>query len=165
MMGGGPGGGGGMGMGPGPRGGGPGGMGLNNLADEDGAVYDPKIARRALAYLAPFKLDTLFVVVMTVASAALMTIGPVLTKIAIDNHIAVNDMVGMSIFLGLTIVAYTGAFLTNWAQFNVMTRVGQQMLQKMRGDMFRHIQKLPLTYFDKIPSGVVVSEYFLPRKW
>jgi ABC-type multidrug transport system fused ATPase/permease subunit len=39
----------------------------------------------------------------------------------------------------------------------VMTRVGQQMLQKMRGDMVRHIQRLPLTYFDKIPSGVVVS--------
>jgi len=50
MMGGGfGGGGGGMGMGPGPRGGGPGGMGFNNLADEDGAVYDPRIARRALA--------------------------------------------------------------------------------------------------------------------
>jgi len=38
-----------------------------------------------------------------------------------------------------------------------MTRVGQRMLQVMRGDMFRHIQRLPLTYFDRIPSGVVVS--------
>jgi ABC-type multidrug transport system fused ATPase/permease subunit len=157
MMGGGPGGGGGMGMGPGPRGGGPGGMGLNNVSDEDGVVYDPRIARRALGYLAPYKLDTLFVVIMTVLSAALMTVGPVLIKIAIDNHIAQGDVVGMTVFLGLTILAYTGSFLTNWAQFQVMTRVGQQMLQKMRGDMFRHIQRLPLTYFDRIPSGVVVS--------
>jgi ABC-type multidrug transport system fused ATPase/permease subunit len=31
------------------------------------------------------------------------------------------------------------------------------MLQKMRGDMIRHIQRLPLTYFDRIPAGVVVS--------
>jgi ABC-type multidrug transport system fused ATPase/permease subunit len=158
MMGGGfGGGGGGVGMGPGPRGGGPGGMGLGNVADEDGAVYDPRIARRALAYLAPYKLDALFVVIMTVSSAALMTVGPVLTKVAIDDHVAKGDVVGMSIMLGLTIVAYTGAFLTNWAQFQVMTRVGQQMLQRMRGDMFRHIQRLPLTYFDRVPSGVVVS--------
>jgi len=74
MMMGGPGGGG--GMGPGPRGGGPGGMGLNNLADEDGVVYNPRVARRALAYLAPFRIDVLFVVLMTFVSAALLTVGP-----------------------------------------------------------------------------------------
>jgi ABC-type multidrug transport system fused ATPase/permease subunit len=158
MMGGGfGGGGGGMGMGPGPRGGGPGGMGLNNLADEDGAVYDPRIARRALAYLGPYKLDALLVVLMTFTSAGLLTVGPVLTKIAIDDHVARGDILGFTSMLGLTIVAYTGSFLTNWAQFQVMTRVGQQMLRKMRGDMFRHIQRLPLTYFDRVPSGVVVS--------
>jgi ABC-type multidrug transport system fused ATPase/permease subunit len=160
MMGGGfggGGGGGGMGMGPGPRGGGPGGMGLNNVADEDGAVYDPRIARRALAYLDPYKLDALLVVVMTFTSAGLLTIGPVLTKIAIDDHIARGDILGFTLILALTVVAYVGSFLTNWAQFQVMTRVGQQMLQKMRGDMFRHIQRLPLTYFDRVPSGVVVS--------
>jgi ABC-type multidrug transport system fused ATPase/permease subunit len=155
MMGGGPGGG--MGMGPGPRGGGPGGMGLQNVADEDGVAYDPRIARRALAYLGPYKLDALFVVVMTVSSAALMTVGPVLTKIAIDDHVAHGDITGLSVMLGLTVLAYIGAFLTNWAQFQVMTRVGQQMLQKMRGDMFRHVQRLPLPYFDRVPSGVVVS--------
>jgi ABC-type multidrug transport system fused ATPase/permease subunit len=149
--------GGGVGMGPGPRGGGPGGMGLNNLADEDGVAYNPQIARRALAYLKPYTRAALFVVVMTVTSASLMTIGPVLTKIAIDDHIANGDITGFTVILGLTILAYVAAFLTNWAQFQVMTRVGQQMLQKMRGDMFRHIQKLPLTYFDRIPSGVVVS--------
>jgi ABC-type multidrug transport system fused ATPase/permease subunit len=158
MMGGGfGGGGGGMGMGPGPRGGGPGGLGLNNLADEDGAVYDPRIARRALAYLGPYKLDALLVVLMTFTSAGLLTVGPVLTKIAIDDHVARGDILGFSAMLGLTIVAYIGSFLTNWAQFQVMTRVGQQMLRKMRGDMFRHIQRLPLTYFDRVPSGVVVS--------
>ncbi len=157
MMMGGPGGGGGMGMGSGPRGGGPGGMGLGNVVDEDGAVYDPRIARRALAYLGPYQLDALIVVIMTVTSAGLMTVGPVLTKIAIDDHISRGDITGFTLMLGLTIVAYTGSFLTNWVQFHLMTRVGQQMLQKMRGDMFRHIQKLPLTYFDRVPSGVVVS--------
>ena len=129
MMGGWGGPGGGVGMGPGPRGGGPGGMGLANVADEDGAAYNPRIARRALAYLGPYKLDALFGVLMTVVSAALMTGGPVLTKIAIDDHVAKGDITGMTVMLGLTILAYIGAFLTNWAQFQVMTRVGQRMLQ------------------------------------
>jgi ABC-type multidrug transport system fused ATPase/permease subunit len=98
-----------------------------------------------------------FALLMTVAQAALLTIGPVLVKIAIDDHVAKGDIGGMTVFLGLTILAYFAAFLTNWSQMQVMTRVGQRMLQNMRGDMVRHIQRLPLTYFDKIPSGVVVS--------
>jgi len=141
----------------GGRGGGPGGMGLANVADESGAAYDPRIARRTLVYLAPFKLAVLGALLMTVAQAVLTTIGPVLTKIAIDDHVARGDVLGMTLFLALTAAAYLGAFLANWAQMQVMTRVGQQLLRVMRGDMFRHIQRLPLTYFDRVPSGVVVS--------
>jgi ABC-type multidrug transport system fused ATPase/permease subunit len=154
MMHGGFGGGGGGGL---NRGAGPG-M-LSNVADEDGVAYDPRLARRSLAYVGPFKLDVAFVLLMTVAQAALMTVGPVLTKIAIDDHIAPpnTDISGATVFLGLTILAYFAAFLANWAQMQVMTRVGQRMLQNMRGDMIRHIQRLPLTYFDRIPAGVVVS--------
>jgi ABC-type multidrug transport system fused ATPase/permease subunit len=139
------------------RGAGPG--ALSNVADEDGVAYDHRLARRSLAYVGPFKLDVAFVLVMTVGQAALMTVGPVLTKIAIDDHIAPpnTDISGATVFLGLTILAYFTAFLANWAQMQVMTRVGQRMLQDMRSDMIRHIQRLPLTYFDRIPAGVVVS--------
>src|SRR5205823_14121140 len=67
------------------------------------------------------------------------------------------DIAGMTIFLGLTVIAYFAAFLTNWAQMQVMTNVGQRLLQTMRGDMVRHIQRVPLQYFDKTPACVVVS--------
>jgi ABC-type multidrug transport system fused ATPase/permease subunit len=130
---------------------------LSNVADEDGAIYNPRVARRALAYSRPHRGAIAFALVMTIAQAALLTIGPVWTKVAIDDHVAQGDISGTTIFLGLTVLAYFAAFLTNWAQMQVMTRVGQRMLQKMRGDMVRHIQRLPLTYFDGIPSGVVVS--------
>jgi ABC-type multidrug transport system fused ATPase/permease subunit len=144
------GGGGGLNRGAGP------GM-LSNVADEDGVAYDPRVARRALEYMRPYSGQVLFALLMTIAQAALLTVGPVLTKIAIDDHIAQGDISGMTVFLGLTVLAYFAAFLTNWSQMQVMTVVGQRLLQKMRGDMVRHIQRLPLTYFDKIPSGVVVS--------
>src|SRR5437868_12773227 len=117
IMGGGGGGGGGAGLGGGlNRGAGPG-M-LANVADADGAAYDPRLARRALAYVIPFKWDIAVVLTMTVAQAALMTVGPVLTKIAIDNHIAPpnSDIGGATLFLGLTILAYFAAFLANWVQ-------------------------------------------------
>jgi ABC-type multidrug transport system fused ATPase/permease subunit len=149
------GGGGGWGGGGLNRGAGPG-M-LANVADVDGAVYDPRVTRRALAYVKPYRWSVAFALLMTVMQAALLTIGPVWTKVAIDDHVAKGDVIGMSIFLGLTVLAYFAAFLTNWAQMQVMTNVGQRLLQQMRGDMIRHIQRLPLQYFDKTPAGVVVS--------
>src|SRR5579864_9432060 len=143
--------GGGRGMGPGI---------LANVADVDGAVYNPHVTRRALQYIKPYKWGVAFALLMTLLQATLMTVGPVWTKIAIDDYVhpgGVSDIGGMSLFLGLTILAYFGAFLTNWGQFQVMTNVGQRLLQTMRGDMVRHIQKLPLQYFDQTPAGVVVS--------
>jgi ABC-type multidrug transport system fused ATPase/permease subunit len=141
------------------RGGGPGPGMLANVADVDGAIYNPHVTRRALAYVKPYKWSVAFVL-MTVAQATLMTIGPVWTKIAIDDYVhpgGVSDIGGMSLFLGLTIAAYFGGFATNWAQFQVMTNVGQRLLQTMRGEMVRHIQRMPLQYFDRTPAGVVVS--------
>jgi ABC-type multidrug transport system fused ATPase/permease subunit len=130
---------------------------LANVADVDGAVYNPRVTRRALAYVLPHRWGVAVALAMTVAQAALMTIGPVWTKVAIDDHVATGDIVGTTLFLGLTVLAYFMAFLANWAQMQVMTNVGQRLLQTMRGDMIRHLQRLPLSYFDKIPSGVVVS--------
>jgi ABC-type multidrug transport system fused ATPase/permease subunit len=159
MMGGGGGGGfggGGGGFGGGlNRGAGPG-M-LANVADVDGVVYDPHITRRALTYVRPYRGGVSFALLMTVAQAALITIGPIWVKVAIDDYVATGNVTGMTVFLGLTLLAYFGSFLTNWAQFQVMTNVGQRMLQSMRGDMVRHIQRLPLQYFDRTPAGVVVS--------
>ncbi|MBV9327581.1 MAG: ABC transporter ATP-binding protein [Chloroflexi bacterium] len=156
MMGGG-GGGGGWGGGMNRGGGGPGPGMLANVADVDGAVYDPHITRRALTYVRPYRGGVAFSLLMTFAQAALLTIGPIWTKVAIDNYVSTGDYIGMTVFLGLTLLAYFGSFLANWAQFQVMTVVGQRMLQSMRSDMVRHIQRLPLQYFDKTPAGVVVS--------
>jgi ABC-type multidrug transport system fused ATPase/permease subunit len=150
MGGGGGGFGGGMNRGAGP------GM-LANVADVDGAIYNPHVTRRALQYVKPYKWGVTFALLMTFAQAALMTVGPVWTKVAIDDHVSKGDITGMTIFLGLTVLAYFGAFLANWAQMQVMTVVGQRLLQTMRGDMVRHIQRLPLRYFDNTPAGVVVS--------
>jgi ABC-type multidrug transport system fused ATPase/permease subunit len=143
------------GMGGLNRGAGPG-M-LANVSDIDGAIYNSHVTRRALAYAGPYKLGIALALLMTLAQAGLMTIGPVWTKVAIDDHIVSGDIPGMTVFLGLTVIAYFVAFLANWAQFQVMTNVGQRMLQVMRSDMVRHIQRLPLQYFDRTPAGVVVS--------
>ncbi len=129
---------------------------LRDLPDVQ-AAYNPRIAKRAVAYLAPYKWMAVAALSLTVFGAVMTTSGPILTKTAIDSYIAKGDRVGMTVMMLLTIATYLAAFMANWGQLFIMTRVGQQMLQTMRGQLFRHLQDLPLTYFDNIPSGVVVS--------
>ena len=45
--------------------------------------------------------------------------------------------------------AYGIAFLANWAQLYITTRVGQDVLRTIRTEIFEHLQMLPLTYFDR----------------
>jgi hypothetical protein len=65
----------------------------------------------------------------------------VLTKIAIDNHIAVGDWVGMTVFSDHRCLHPLDP--DQLGAFHVMTRVGQRDAAKMRSDMFRHMQRLP----------------------
>jgi ABC-type multidrug transport system fused ATPase/permease subunit len=137
-------------------GGGGGLMWMRDMPDED-VAYNPRVARRALAYVAPYKGAAAVAIGLTVLASILTTIGPALTKIAIDTYIARRDVGGMTVVMALTIGVYLAAFLANWAQLNIITRIGQQMLQTMRGQLFRHLQRLSLAYFDRTASGVIVS--------
>jgi ABC-type multidrug transport system fused ATPase/permease subunit len=124
---------------------------------DDMAGYNPRITRRAFAYVKPYRLLAGLALGLTFFAAIMTAIGPVLTKVAIDSYISVGNIGGMTLYLGLTIAAYGAAFLANWAQLYITTKVGQDVLRTIRNQIFAHLQKLPLPYFDRVPSGVVVS--------
>ncbi len=121
------------------------------------AAYNPEITRRALRYVAPYRTQAVAAVLLTIFAAVMTSVGPALVKVAIDSHIATGDIPGTTLVLGLALGTYGAAFLANWAQLYITTKVGQQVLQTVRGQIFRHLQKLPLTYFDRVSSGVIVS--------
>jgi ABC-type multidrug transport system fused ATPase/permease subunit len=153
-------------MGMGGGGGAAGGLGIGrggadriNVPDswDDMAGYNPEVTRRAFAYVGPYRLLAGLALALTLFAAIMVAVGPVLTKVAIDSYIATGSIPGMTLFLGLTLAVYGVAFLANWAQLYITTRVGQDVLRTIRNEIFDHLQRLPLTYFDRVPSGVVVS--------
>jgi ATP-binding cassette, subfamily B, multidrug efflux pump len=134
------------------------GYGLRNVADyEDGVKYDKNLAKRTLGYAKPFKRQIALALTLTVVAAITTAIGPILNKIAIDTYVGRRDLPGLTAIVLLTLLVYSATFLCNWAQLYIITKVGQEMLQAMRSQLFRHLQKLSLSYFDRVPSGVVVS--------
>lgn len=84
---------------------------------------------------------------------------PYLIKIAIDNHL----MIGKTDFSILVIICliYLGLSLTNllfsYLQFNLLQNAGQSIVAQIRKDLFLHISKQSMSYFDRVPSGSLIT--------
>ena len=82
---------------------------------------------------------------------------PYLVKVAIDEHIAVGDITGLTVITAVTLVVYLINYVASARQIVIMSQVGQEILMTLRAQLFRHLQRLPLGYFHRVPTGVTVS--------
>ncbi len=134
------------------------GPGLRDMGDiEDVAPYNPQIARRALGYVKPYRRLVIIALLLTVFAAGMNMLGPFLVKIAIDGYIAKNDLPGLTVITLLTLLVYLANFVATSRQTLIVSEVGQKLLRTLRLQMFQHLQRLPLTYFDRHITGVIVS--------
>ncbi len=88
--------------------------------------------------------------------------GPLVAKKIIDNHIAKAATQGLEfkpiaillfVFFGLAVI--TAIF--RYGQYILLQMGANRIIQKMRNDVYQHIQTLPIRYFDRLPAGKVVS--------
>ena len=127
--------------------------------DEDryGTVYDHRVVSRIIPYILPQKrLLAAATVAMVVFSATQVAV-PWLIKIAFDDYIWVGDYSGLTwivaLFMGNTLLNW-GA---NYAMEIALIKAGQRVLYRLRGDMFSHLQRMSLTFFDKTEVGRIMS--------
>jgi len=137
-------------------GGGPGGM-LHHYHDVTGKAYDPRIMARLLRYLAPHWAAVAGALVAMFLAAAANLAAPYLLKLAIDQFIARGDLGGLNRIALLTVTVFFLAYAATWQQTWLMAQVGQNILATMRAQIFRHLQRLGLNYFDTHESGVTMS--------
>ena len=148
-----------MGGGGGMMGGrGHGGSGPGNL-DEDvfGKAYDHHVVTRFLPYILPHKLLLAAAAVSMLALTASLVAGPWLIKLGIDGFIENGDLAGLSLVVGLFFLSAAVTFGAGYAQELTMGIAGQRVLFQLRGDMFRHLQKMSLSFYDKTEVGRIMS--------
>jgi ATP-binding cassette, subfamily B, multidrug efflux pump len=112
---------------------------------------------RLLPYLRPFKwmigLVLAFVLIYTLLGLA----SPYLMGVAIDNFISKKDTAGLVqialLMLGAYLLNNLFQALANW----LMAKVSQDALKALRRDLFQHLQKLSIAYFDTNPAGGLMS--------
>ncbi len=132
--------------------------------DEDeilGKAYDGRIVRRLVPYLKPYRLIILVSLVLLLFSSAMDLAGPYLTKVAIDHNIAPANgkptMSGLPLILALYVASLTLGFVLKYTMNYMLQWVGQHIMYDMRTQLFGHLQRLNLQFFDKNPVGRLIT--------
>lgn len=101
----------------------------------------------------------LLIVVLTFVfvSSAMALLGPYLIGHIIDAYIIPQEFAGMGIVIGWLIMVYIGHSATLYLQNYWMVGIAQQVIYRMRTGLFQHMQRLPVSFFDKRQHGELMS--------
>lgn len=119
--------------------------------------FDWKILRRLLGYVKPYKLKLSLSVILLLGVALFELAGPIITKHAIDVNIAGKDYEGLIrtvlLFFGLLAIA----LIIHYNQIYNTSKVGQLAVYDLRIEVFRRLQALPVSYYDRHPVGRLMT--------
>jgi len=117
--------------------------------------------RRRLATLArltrPYKVRTAFSVVSLLAATATALAPPFLSKYALDDGIRRHDLGKLWWIVGAFLVAGLLNWAMSYAQTYLTGWVGERILADLRNQLFRHLQRLSLGFYERTRAGVIVS--------
>ncbi|TQR09664.1 ABC transporter ATP-binding protein [Psychrobacillus soli] len=99
----------------------------------------------------------IMVLLLVIASSALALFGPYLIGIIIDKYIAKSVFAGLANIIGLLIIVYVFLSVTMYLQSYWMIGIAQQTIYRLRTGLFNHLQKLPVSFFDKRQHGELMS--------
>jgi ATP-binding cassette subfamily B multidrug efflux pump len=136
-----------------------------------GKAYDSRLMRRLLTYLRPYRWQVTIAMVAIVLKTFCDVMGPYLVKVAIDRYLAPTNgtasglsswlsprpLTGIEqisfIYLGLLIFGFVLDFLkTYFVQW-----IGQKIMFDLRSQIFRHLQRIHVGFYDKNPVGRLVT--------
>ena len=118
---------------------------------------DRYIIVRLLNYIKPFKGLIAGAVALTAGGAILTPLRPWLTRIAIDDHIAKGDHKGLAVVSLLMLLVIVLDGVKQYAATWLTQLIGQKAVYNLRMDIFRHLQRLPIRYFDRNPVGRIIT--------
>jgi ATP-binding cassette subfamily B protein len=122
-----------------------------------GKAYDARLMRRLLGYLWPYRLQAGIALASIVSASVLQLAQPYLMKIAIDRHIATGSLEGLdriALAFGAILIA---SFVLEYTQTVVLQTTGQRIMFDLRMQIYRHLQRLDLQFYDRNPVGRLMT--------
>jgi ATP-binding cassette subfamily B protein len=122
-----------------------------------GKAYDLRLIRRLWKFIIPYKRLFYLTMLLLPLQQAFGVAQPYLMKIGIDQYIAGKDLWGLQNVMLLFLAALIGETVAAFAHHYFSMLVAQRCLADMRAAVFAHVQKLPMSYFDRNPVGRLVT--------
>jgi ABC-type multidrug transport system fused ATPase/permease subunit len=128
------------------------------IADEDlSGTFDWHLVGRFLPYLARYKTATWVSIALMLAYTGLNLANPFLIGVAIDSFIGPHDLHGLALISILLLILNIAMWQAQYWQIWMMSWAGEQILYHLSADMFAHLQRLSLAFYDRTQIGRVMS--------
>ncbi len=119
--------------------------------------FDVRQMGRLLEYFRPYRGWVLLTFAAILVASLLRQLGPYLTKIAVDDYIIPGDRSGFGwlifLYAGTLVLQLVIGYVQTWAT----NMVGQWAMRDVRMVIFKHLQRLPLRFFDRTPVGTLMA--------
>ena len=122
-----------------------------------GKAYDGRLARRLLGYMRPYRGLIAASAVAIVANALVQLAEPWLVRLAIDDYIAHGDLAGVNRIALLFLLALLCGFVLEFVQTWATQMIGQRIMFDLRMEIYGHLQRLGLRYYDRHPVGRLMT--------
>ena len=122
-----------------------------------GRAYDARLMQRLLGYLRPHRRAVGVALATISAGSVLQLAQPWLTKIAIDDHIAAGDLDGLDRIALAFLLVLAGSFVLEYVQTWTMQMMGQRIMFELRMEIYGHLQRLDLRFYDRNPVGRLMT--------
>ena len=133
------------------------GPGPGNPGKIEKAKDPSKAIRRLVSYLRPYTISLILVSFFVLLQTILGLLGPYLMGVAIDDYILAKDIPGTVRIAALMLAIYLAGSGFEAASGWTMAKISQRVLQRMRKDLFEHLQSLSLRFYDRNPAGELMS--------
>lgn len=120
------------------------------------SVFRMKDLIRLLRYMKPYKLTIVVTVILMLIASVANLLGPVLVQDAIDNRIPdkdINGLIILSVIFAVTLIVNAICFKF---RVRLMSTIGNNIVKKIREDIFYKLQELPFSYYDSRPHGKIL---------
>ena len=136
-----------------------------------GKAYDSRLMRRLLTYLRPYRWQVTVALASIVLKSFADVLGPYLTKVAIDRYLAPakgvtsglwswlspRPLIGVAQIAAIYVGLLVFSFLLEFLQTYFMQWTGQKVMFDLRSQIFRHLQRMHVAFYDKNPVGRLVT--------
>ncbi len=130
-----------------------------SLQEDDvlGKAYDSQLMRRLMAYVKPYQILVFGALGLLCLEGAMQLVGPILTQRVIDVAIPARDTSLVLTSCVLFLVTLVAQFLCSYGETWLTTTLGQRVMRDLRLRIFAHLQRLPISFFDRNPVGRLIT--------